>query len=119
MKLGESTSSINAIARSGVLAIDTSQKGQALVFTAGDTGTGISPAAASDLFKPLFTTKAAQGVGLGLSLARSVMLRHHGTIDIDSEIEQGTIVTMQFPAHTSDEIDATEAPVASNGRGEA
>lgn len=47
------------------------------------------------------------------------MLRHHGTIDIDSEIEQGTIVTMQFPAHTSDEIDATEAPVASKGRGEA
>jgi len=111
---------IEAMPDGGDLTIDTSQKGQALGFTAGDTGTGISPAAASDLFKPLFTTKAAQGVGLGLSLARSVMLRHHhGTIDIDSEIEQGTIVTMQFPAHTSDEIDATEAQVASNGRGEA
>ena len=42
---------IEAMPDGGDLTIDTSQKGQTLVFTAGDTGTGISPAAASDLFK--------------------------------------------------------------------
>jgi signal transduction histidine kinase len=61
-----------------------------------DTGCGISPANLNRLFQPFFTTKA-DGVGLGLYLARQVIGLHKGKVDIESKIGEGTKVIVRLP----------------------
>lgn len=55
----------------------------------GDRGGGISPAVAEHLYTPFFTTKR-DGLGLGLSICRSVVEMHGGRIWHDSNPEGGT-----------------------------
>jgi signal transduction histidine kinase len=48
-----------------------------------DDGPGISAETASRMFEPFFTTKPiGEGTGLGLDIARRIVLRHHGAIDM-------------------------------------
>ncbi len=42
-------------------------------------------------------TRSHEGAGLGLPLAKSFMELHGGTLIIDSEVDQGTMVAMRFP----------------------
>jgi two-component system, LuxR family, sensor histidine kinase DctS len=51
-----------------------------VTFTVCDAGTGISPEVAAQLFTPFFTTRG-QGMGLGLSLCRTVIEQHGGALD--------------------------------------
>ena len=48
----------------------------------GDNGPGVPESLQQDVFLPFFTTKA-KGTGVGLSLARQVVLAHRGTISLD------------------------------------
>lgn len=69
--------------------------------TVADTGYGIEPAAIKRLFEPFFSTKGIGGAGLGLWIARDLVLKNQGTIKIRSSIRSGragTVVTMVFPA---------------------
>lgn len=109
---------VDAMPDGGDLRIETSQKNDLVICTTGDTGPGIDPDLHADIFKPLFTTRGAQSAGLGLSLARSIMLRHRGTIDIDSGVGRGTTVTLRFPAGSTEDIEKEKTPAASNGHAE-
>ncbi len=63
-----------------------------------DRGPGIPEAVRARLFEPFTTTKpAGQGTGLGLSLARDIVLDHGGEIAIESDPGRGTCVTVRFP----------------------
>jgi len=62
-----------------------------------DTGEGIIPEDLPKVFQPYFTTKNT-GNGLGMMVVQRIMRDHHGTIAIDSRPDQGTVVTLQFPA---------------------
>lgn len=67
-----------------------------------DTGTGIDAAVSDRIFDPFFTTKAVgQGTGQGLSIARSVVDRHGGTIAVDSEPGRGAVFTVRLPIDMS------------------
>ncbi len=66
-------------------------------FTVSDQGPGISPEVAKQLFTPFFTTKA-EGMGLGLSLCRTVVEQHGGKLEFDNGPTQGTIFTFTLPA---------------------
>ncbi|MBL8352306.1 MAG: PAS domain S-box protein [Burkholderiaceae bacterium] len=54
-----------------------------VVFSVGDAGQGIAPEVAQRLFTPFFTTKA-EGMGLGLSLCRTVIEQHGGAMDFEN-----------------------------------
>lgn len=64
-----------------------------------DTGTGIPPDLLARVFTPFFTTKpAGRGTGLGLSMVKSFVDEAGGTITLDSKPNQGTTVSLLFPA---------------------
>ena len=64
-----------------------------------DTGTGISPANASKLFEPNFSTKS-HGTGLGLAISKGIMDAYGGEIVIESKEGSGTRVSVRFPILT-------------------
>jgi signal transduction histidine kinase len=66
-----------------------------------DNGMGMSSAVRTRAFEPFFTTKPpGEGTGLGLSLAHDVVVKgHRGTIGVESEEGQGTVVVVSLPAH--------------------
>jgi signal transduction histidine kinase len=61
-----------------------------------DTGTGIDPASLNRLFKPLFTTKA-RGMGMGLSICRSIIESHNGRIWVELGGQRGSIFQFDLP----------------------
>lgn len=67
-------------------------------FVVKDNGCGISAACRERLFEPFFTTKEpGKGTGLGLAMAKNVVLEHGGTIELESQAGEGTAVYVDFP----------------------
>ena len=66
-------------------------------FAVIDQGEGISSEVASQLFTPFFTTKV-EGMGLGLSLCRTVIEQHGGFLGYEAAAPQGTIFSFTLPA---------------------
>ena len=70
-----------------------------LEFSVTDCGPGIPPEVEQQLFTPFFTTKA-EGMGLGLSLCRTVVEQHGGFLAFEPNRPQGTIFRFTLPAAT-------------------
>jgi PAS domain S-box-containing protein len=69
-----------------------------VMFSVGDTGIGISRENQEKIFEPFFTTKdVGEGTGLGLSLVFNIIKAHEGTIEIESEVGQGTTFKISLP----------------------
>ena len=64
--------------------------------TVSDTGAGISDEDMGKIFDAFFTTKG-DGTGLGLAITRDIIKEHGGTIDVESELGQGTSFTIRLP----------------------
>lgn len=62
-----------------------------------DTGPGIGSEVADRLFQPFVTTKA-QGLGVGLSICRSIIEGHGGELAAEANPEGGTIFRFSLPA---------------------
>lgn len=63
-----------------------------------DDGSGIPPEILPRLFEPFLTTKeTGRGVGLGLAISRSILERHSGNIEVQSEVGRGTSFTVTLP----------------------
>ena len=63
-----------------------------------DSGCGIDENARKRLFTPFFTTRKA-GTGLGLATVKKLVMLHKGEVNVDSEVGQGTKITMEIPAN--------------------
>lgn len=61
-----------------------------------DNGSGISPEAMGAMFEPFRTTKT-NGTGLGMLIVRRILREHGGELEVESEEEVGTKVTLYFP----------------------
>ncbi len=70
--------------------------GRWLSFAVSDVGPGIAPEVAQQLFTPFFTTKA-EGMGLGLSLCRTVIEQHGGSLAFEPQAPQGTVFSFTLP----------------------
>jgi len=62
-----------------------------------DNGSGMSSDVIDHAFIPFFTTKPA-GTGIGLALCRQIILKHGGTISVDSQEGKGTTFTIALPS---------------------
>jgi len=63
-----------------------------------DDGCGIPPEILPRLFEPFLTTKeSGRGIGLGLAISRSILERHNGDIEVQSEVGRGTTFTVTLP----------------------
>ncbi len=88
---------VDAMPWGGDLWIST-ENGPSLVrISIRDTGVGMDAETRARVFDPFFTTKDTKGTGLGLSVAYGIVSRHHGRIEVDSELGKGTTFTLEFP----------------------
>lgn len=60
-----------------------------------DQGKGIEENQKNRIFEPFFTSKS--GLGLGLSVANTIVQRHHGTLNLQSVMDEGTTATVRLP----------------------
>jgi two-component system sensor kinase FixL len=83
--------------------VSTTRAPQNLVaINVSDTGTGIAPEIAAQLFQPFVTTKR-QGMGVGLSISRTIIEAHGGSIASRPNPDGGTIFSLTLPAVTREE----------------
>jgi signal transduction histidine kinase len=85
--------------------------GEYVALAVSDTGTGMPPDVLARAFEPFFTTKVqGKGTGLGLSQLYGFARQSGGTVRIESEPGQGTIVTIYLP-RTREKVVAASAPL--------
>jgi len=89
---------LEALGPGGRMAVSTTYAPAArtITVTLDDTGSGMSEATLARAFDLFFTTKA-EGTGLGMAQARSVVTRHGGQLAVNSEVGQGTRVIVRLP----------------------
>ena len=84
-----------------VLTIKSESNGDDKVrISVADTGNGINPAHLHRIFDPLFTTKA-RGMGMGLSICRSIIESHQGRIWVAGDMSRGSIFQIELPTNTT------------------
>ncbi len=90
----------------GTILITVTQDDQQVVVTVTDTGHGLLGSEREALFKEFYQENKnpkefQDGFGLGLSIVRAIIERHHGKVYITSTKEMGTMVSFNLPAEAS------------------
>ncbi|MHB8474602.1 MAG: GAF domain-containing protein [Gammaproteobacteria bacterium] len=87
-----------AIEGRGTVTIQTGCDTDGVWISIRDSGKGIAPANMEHIFEPFFTTKpVGVGTGLGLSVSYGIVQKHGGSIEVASQLEQGTTFTIRLP----------------------
>jgi len=64
-----------------------------------DNGHGIPPERLPEIFDPFITSEPnGRGTGLGLAVSQTIIRQHQGSIDVQSQVGQGTTFTIRLPA---------------------
>lgn len=73
-----------------------------MLITVKDSGTGIPPEVADDIFKPFFTTHT-KGTGLGLAISKDIVEKHGGRIWFENNRDgAGCTFFVELPKHPGD-----------------
>lgn len=87
-----------AIEQGGRICVTTFAEDKWIVIRVSDNGKGMEEDVLQRAFDPFFSTgTVGQGAGLGLTVARDIVVAHKGEITIDSRIGRGTRVTIKLP----------------------
>lgn len=84
----------------GRIEVTAKPHGRDVALHISDNGPGIGPDVLERIFEPLFTTKA-RGIGLGLSVSRSLVQANGGDISVYSELGRGATFTVTIPAQAT------------------
>jgi signal transduction histidine kinase len=88
----------------GRVVLTAQERDREVVLSVSDTGPGISEENLHHLFEKFYrvpgTEKLAMGTGLGLSICKRIVEAHGGKIEVQSQVEKGTIFIVHLPLHT-------------------
>jgi PAS domain S-box-containing protein len=85
--------------------------GRYICLSVRDTGTGIAPEHMPHLFEPFFTTKeVGKGTGLGLASVYGTVQQHHGWIEVESQVGEGTCFRIYLPVGEPEQSAAGAGP---------
>ncbi len=74
------------------------KNGEWIKLDISDNGRGMNKDIADNIFEPFYSTKKeGKGTGLGLYISKSIMIKHSGDIEVESEPGIGTTFTLKFP----------------------
>jgi len=105
------TNAADAMPNGGTLTLRTSptsisQGKPAVLIEFADTGTGIAAENLERIMEPFFTTKEeGKGTGLGLAICRRIVQEHHGALQIESELGQGTVIRIVLPIRNGGNVE--------------
>lgn len=82
---------------------------QMILVSMEDTGIGMKDSVIKKIYDPFFTTKPlGEGSGMGLDIAKKVILAHGGTIDVQSKWKVGTKFVIQLPICYNEQMNGME-----------
>jgi signal transduction histidine kinase len=81
----------------GAIRIEAERRESELLLTVADSGIGIPPSDQARMFEKFERGMLRSGAGLGLSLVKSLIDLHSGTVTIDSAVGRGTTITCRLP----------------------
>jgi putative PEP-CTERM system histidine kinase len=89
-----------AVSTGGVIRVETSQNNGWAVVTVADNGCGMAPEFLNRaLFRPFQTTKK-EGFGIGMFQSKMIVEAHGGRIEVESELQKGTVFKVLLPLQT-------------------
>ncbi|MBI3397982.1 MAG: hypothetical protein HY026_01895 [Deltaproteobacteria bacterium] len=95
---------IDAMPKGGRLTIEVRGIGNFVDIKIIDTGVGIPQEELANIFQPFYTTKPlGEGTGLGLPVSLDIVRKHHGTINVYSEVGIGSIFSITIPVAIKDQ----------------
>lgn len=87
---------MEAMPRAGQLKVLAKSDAEQVYLQFIDNGLGISEEAIAKIFEAYYTTKS-EGHGLGMMIVQRILRNHGGQISVESQVDVGTIITLQFP----------------------
>lgn len=93
---------IDAMKHNGMITLGTAVDGEFVRLWVSDTGTGMTEEVRQRCLEPYFTTKGENGTGLGLAMVHGIVTRHNGTLEIESGVDSGTMITIRLPIAPAD-----------------
>ena len=85
----------------GTVSVGARRENDGVSIVVGDTGLGITPAEQAHIFEPFYRShrdkRFPQGMGLGLSIARELVVAHGGRLEVESQPEQGSRFIIWLP----------------------
>jgi signal transduction histidine kinase len=101
------------LAQAEVSANPNAREGQFVRLSVGDTGAGIPPEILPRIFEPFFTTKpVGKGTGLGLATVYGIVQQHQGWVEVQTQVQHGTIFHVFLPALAANEPRKTAPPAS-------
>jgi PAS domain S-box-containing protein len=90
------TNAVQSVAGTGTVTLKTYVLNDEAVLEVRDTGRGIPEDDIKSIFNPFFTTKAS-GTGLGLAITHRIIQEHNGRIEVESEVDKGSVFRVYLP----------------------
>lgn len=87
---------LDAMPSGGRLELEVEPEGGYVLVCVRDTGVGLTPESKRRMFEPFFSTRP-QGTGIGLAVVRRIAHLHEGSLEVDSEPNRGTSISLRLP----------------------